>query len=270
MSKKPFLPGLLFLSLLLFSCGRTAEEGLISAALSTSEIDWTSTKTEHFILYAPEGSYAADKLPELSKKAEKAKRFVMEQLQVVKQEEPAKFVFLESREQMKELAGIAAGGMAMVKENGIFYVLNEFSNAPFQHELGHLYSWRSWGNPAGYWLSEGVAVYAAGYCAGEDLHAWAAKLALENRLTDFTELEEDFDFSKAAPHLQAGSFVKYIMEKYGVLSFRLLWERGLAASSEATGREMDALLDDWTQHIMQSEFTTTAELLELKQKISCE
>lgn len=148
--------------------------------------------------------------------------------------------------------------------------MNEGVNPPLRHELGHLYSWRSWGPPAGYWLSEGVAVYAAGDCKGEDLHAWAAKLTLENKLQDFSHLEQDLDFSSAAAHLQAGSFVKYVMEKYGVRSFRLIWEEGLSASSEATGLEMDALLDQWTGHIMQKEFTAAAQFLDLDTKISCE
>jgi hypothetical protein len=270
-SKRAFSGGIFFLCFLLFySCGRSAEEGMISAALSNSEMDWISEQSENFILYAPEASYAAEKLPELSKKAETARQSVMEQLQVVKQEEAPTLVFLESREQMEEYTGLSSGGYTVVKENGIFVVANETENPPFRHELGHLYSWRSWGEPESYWLSEGVAVYAAGDCAGEDLHAWAAKLGLENRLTDFPELEREFDFSKAAPHLQAGSFVKYIMDKYGVRSFRMLWENGLSASSDATGLEMDALLDNWTKHIMQSEFTGVAEFLELDGKISCE
>lgn len=271
MSKKLFSGGIYLLCLLLFySCGRSAEEGMISAALSSSEMNWIHEESENFILYAPEASYAAEKLPELSKKAETARQFVMEQLQVVKQEEAARLIFLESREQMEKFTGLAARGYTVVQENGIFLVAGDSGNPPFRHELGHLYSRRSWGEPAGLWLSEGAAVYAAGDCAGEDLHAWAAKLALENKLTNFAELEREFNFSKAEPHLQAGSFAKYIMRKYGVRSFRLLWENGLSASSEATGLEVDALLEKWTNHIMQTEFTGVAQFLELEGKISCE
>lgn len=259
-----------FLLLLCYSCGKPEKDGLISVALDHDDINWESISTENFKLYAPEGSYAAANLEELAEKSETARQLVMERLQVVKQEKSPKLLFLESPEAMQELSGIAAGGRAIVGENGIFFLYREAGNPPLQHEMGHLYSWRSWGEPAAYWLSEGVAVYAAGDCAGEDLHAWAAKLAVENRLTDFAELEREFDFSKAEPHLQAGSFVKYIMEKYGVRSFRMLWEKGLSASSEATGLEMDALLENWTAHVMQNEFTAVAQFLELDGKIGCE
>ena len=266
--KKAFLK-LLILLLLLQSCGKSGD-GLISSALSSSEIDWISEKTQNLILYAPEDSYAAENLAELKIQAETARQQVMERLQVVKQEAAPSLLFLESREEMQEFTGIAAGGRTVVEENGAFFTMNEAVNPPLRHELGHLYSWRSWGPPAGYWLSEGVAVYAAGDCKGEELHAWAAKLTLENKLQDFSLLEQDLDFSSAAAHLQAGSFIKYVMEKYGVRSFRLIWEEGLSASSEATGLEMDALLDQWTGHIMQKEFTAAAQFLDLDTKISCE
>ncbi|MDX1752921.1 MAG: hypothetical protein R3259_07025 [Salinimicrobium sediminis] len=266
--KKAFLK-LLILLLLLQSCGKSGD-GLISSALSSSEIDWISEKTQNLILYAPEDSYAAENLAELKIQAETARQQVMERLQVVKQEAAPSLLFLESREEMQEFTGIAAGGRTVVEENGAFFTMNDAVNPPLRHELGHLYSWRSWGPPAGYWLSEGVAVYAAGDCKSEELHAWAAKLTLENKLQDFSLLEQDLDFSSAAAHLQAGSFIKYVMEKYGVRSFRLIWEEGLSASSEATGLEMDALLDQWTGHIMQKEFTAAAQFLDLDTKISCE
>lgn len=263
--------GIIFSIILLLSgCGNPPEEGMIADALSDPDISWVSERSDHFILFAPEDSYAASRLTELSERAEAARQPVMERLQVVKQEKAPTLIFLESREQMEKFTGLASGGYAVIKENGIFLGTNDSIPPPIQHELGHLYSWRSWGDPAGYWLSEGVAVYAAGDCAGEDIHAWAAKLALENKLTDFTELERKFDFSKTAPHLQAGSFVKYIMEKYGVRSFRMLWENGLATSSEATGLEMDALLENWNTHIMQKEFTAAAQFLDLEEKIRCE
>ena len=268
--KRAFLTIVISCILLLISGCGNSEDGLISNALSAPDLNWESEKYDNFILYASEGSYAEENLQELSKKAEAARQLVMERLQVVKQEEPPILLFLESREEMEKLAGIAASGRAVVEENGIFFIADGSGNPPLQHELGHLYSWRSWGNPDSYWLSEGVAVYAAGDCAGEDLHAWAAKLALENKLIDFTELDQNFGFSKAAPHLQAGSFVKYIMEKYGVRSFRMLWEEGLSASSEATGLEMDSLLENWTSHIMQNEFKAAAQFLNLEEKIKCE
>lgn len=254
----------------LFSaCDRTQDIGYIENALS-EDLDWKRQATENFVLQAPSGTFAAENLSALGKRAEASRQPVMERLQVVKQEGPPTLIFLESLEQMEKFTGLAARGRAVVEENGIFLVANDSDNPPLYHELGHLYSWRSWGEPADYWLSEGVAVYASGDCAGEDLYAWAAKLALENELTDFTELERELDFSKAAPHLQAGSFVKYIMEKYGVRSFRLLWENGLSASSDATGLETDALLENWTNHIMQKEFTAVAQFLDLEEKIRCE
>ncbi len=260
----------LLIPLLFCNCGKTEDKGMISSALSSDEIAWDTYNSENFSLYAPEGSYAADKLPELADKAETARQLVMERLQVVKQEQAPQLIFLETGEHMMKFAGIATGGKAVIEENGIFYLLKEDVHPPLQHELGHLYSWRSWGEPAAHWLREGVAVYTAGDCAGEDLHAWASKMALENKLIDFDELEQNHDFSKAGAHLQAGSFVKYIMEKYGVLSFRKLWENGLTASGEATHLEMDALLEAWTEHLMQKEFTAVTQFLNLDEKIRCE
>lgn len=267
--KKAYFYCLFSVFIFLQGCGSSSEQGVISAALNDSRIDWKSHTSKNFILFAPEGSYASGKLEFLAKEAEAARQLVMERMQVVKQEAPALLLFLESEEEMESITGFALEGKAVVKENGILYVFKRSGHLSLQHEMGHLYSRRSWGPPAAFWLSEGVAVYAAGDCAGDDLHAWAAKLAVENKLADFDQLEKDAQFSKPEPHLQAGSFVKYIMEKYGVRSFRLLWEKGLRATSEATGLELDMLLENWTTHIMQNEFTAAAQFLDFVEGIRC-
>ncbi|NJW53080.1 hypothetical protein [Salinimicrobium oceani] len=211
---------LLFLLVLSAGCENSKEDGLLKNALAADR-DWKKVSTENFILYAPLESPAAKKLSAFGIDAEAARLQVMEQLQVVKQEESAVLIFTTSPEEMLQFSGVRTSGRAVIDENGIFFLAETFSAPAFKKELGRLYSWRSWGKPSNFWFDEGMAVYAAGDCAGEDLHAWVSKLASENKLTDFSELEAEKEGYPSYTSIQAGSFVKYLMEKYGILSFRM-------------------------------------------------
>lgn len=233
---------------------------------------WEKLETENFVIYVPKDSKHTKKIKEIGKRTEESKNQVLEILQGVKPEEKPVIFFLETRDQMNQLVGHPAGGWTETRQNTVFVVENDEEPAPLRHELGHLYSWRTWGKPMGYWLSEGVAVYAAGDCSGHSLHIWAAGIDWNQKSRSLRYLEENWDFTKAAPHLQAGSFVKYVIEKYGSKAFIEIWEKGMGASLEATGKTAEALEQDWLEFIRNPQFMKEAkkENLNFSERVQCE
>ena len=74
--------------------------------------------------------------------------------------------FLKDRETLKSYTGYAAKGYTDTQK-GILYFLDRAPyHLPLKHETMHELSWRLWGMPKEYWISEGLAVFANGNCSG--------------------------------------------------------------------------------------------------------
>lgn len=250
-------PALLLVLLLApAGCGRAGERPgrppeqpeVVRAALAHPAFRWRTHETPRFRIHVPEGSHAATRLDTVSRALAQAAADVGARLGIEAAGDRADVFFVDSREQMASLVGQPAGGWSDARANAAFFVHDAEGASPYRHELGHLRSWRAWGDPAASWLSEGAAVYAVGACAGRGLHEWAASLDADGLLVPLRELEP-FDFARAAPHLQAGSFVAYVAEAHGLAAVRTLWSGGLGAAEEATGQGAEALEASWRAHI---------------------
>lgn len=101
---------------------------------------------------------------------ESAHSAVLEQLELEAPSGRPEVFFVPGRSEMRRLLGTGPGGMADIASNSLYLTHAPGAEPPLLHELGHLYSWRGRGAPATYWLSEGVAVWAARDCAGHPLH----------------------------------------------------------------------------------------------------
>ncbi len=223
---------------------------IVAAALANPAFAWKAAATPHFHLHASTGSLAADGFDAVGRAIERARADVLARLNEQDAAERAEVFIVETREQMQLLVGQPAGGHTEPGANALFFTYSDDGAPAYRHELGHLYSWRRWGRPAALWLSEGVAVWAVGGCAGRDLHGWAAALDATGKLAPLDSLEP-FDFSRAAPHLEAASFVQYVAESYGIEAVKALWQGGLAVSESATGRAPEELEGAWRRHVAQ-------------------
>lgn len=82
--------------------------------------------------------------------------------------------------------------------------------------------------------------------------------------------QDSFDFSKAAPHLQAGSFVQFLVEDFGVEALKKIWKGGLEISQEATGLTAREVEELWLKRISLNEFKKTGNELNSEGKVRCE
>lgn len=78
----------------------------------------------------------------------------------------AHLFLVRDREDVRQLVGQPAGGWTEPDANAVLAAVSDAVSPPLRHELGHLYSHRLWGPPHAAWLSEGVAAFAVGHCAG--------------------------------------------------------------------------------------------------------
>lgn len=246
----------------------TVPPEIVRAALANPAFRWQTREIPGFRLHVPQGSYAASRADTVSRTLEQAWEEVSARLSTRGAPETVEAFVVEDREQIAALVGQPAGGWSDTRANAAFFVYNADGAPPYRHELGHLLSWRQWGDPAALWLSEGVAVYAVGGCAGHGLHEWAASMAADGLLVPLRALEP-FDFTKAAPHLEAGSLVQYVAETHGIEAVRTLWAGGLGAAEAATGQSAEALEASWRAHLSRVALPSTGRL-DASGRVRCE
>jgi hypothetical protein len=247
----------------------SADSPFVERVLS-SAISWRTVTTQHFIVHGVVDSYAGDHLMSLGELAERARETVLGRIGEADTEAyPRPHLFLvRGPDDIRTLVGQPAGGWTEPDANAVLVAVGEEAPPALRHELGHLFTHRLWGRPRGVWLSEGVAVYAVGHCAGIPLHQWAAALQRAGESASLDLLQREFDFTRAAPHLLAGSFVTFVVDRYGIETVRMLWQRGL----ESTQRALDAsgidLEAEW--HATLHDTETTQMIPEFRGRVRCE
>jgi hypothetical protein len=114
------------------------------------------------------------------------------------------------------------------------------------------------GGPDGV-LVEGLAVWATGgHYRQEPIDAWAAVIAASSDYIPLADLRAGpfYDFQHEISYLEAGSFVKYLIERYGLDSFKELY--GLATGDpthddelvqQLYGRSYAQLESDWLEKL---------------------
>jgi hypothetical protein len=244
----------------------------VQAALDNPAFQWRRRTTTHFQVYAIEGSHADLRLDSVAGAVELERRFVLTRLGETAQNETDRMhvFFLRNPEDFRMLVGQPAGGWTEPDARAVLVAASVTAAPPLRHELAHLFSHILWGAPSADWLSEGVAVFAVGHCAGRPLHQWAAALEVAGMLVPISALEQAFDFTRAAPHLQAGSFITFVAERFGPRAVQALWNGGLRAASAATSLDAPALEAGWRAQLRRQRALAPAGGLDVKGNVRCE
>ena len=172
--------------------------------------------------------------------------------------------FLKDRETLTSYTGFPANGYTDTNKGIIYFVDKDPFHLPLRHETMHALSWRLWGTPNSYWLSEGLAVYASGGCGTYNLHALAQAIKKQGKLISFKSLGENFDFSALEPSLQAASMVKFIYENYGVVALKHIWKNGVRNTAPGLNISAEELERRWRAHIEQAQFDIDVSLKNIK------
>jgi hypothetical protein len=247
-----------------------ADHPFVDRVLSHPGIEWRAVTTEHFVVHGIAGAWAGDHVASLATHAERARIFVLRRIgEDGVRSQPRAHVFLvRGPDDFRALVGQPAGGWTEPAANAVLAAVGEQAPPPLRHELGHLYSHRLWGPPHGAWLSEGVAVFAVGHCAGSPLHQWAAAIQRAGEPVSLGPLQRGFDFTRAAPHLLAGSFVTFVAERHGIEAVRTLWQHGLDATERAIGAGAAGLEAEW--HALLLDLDVPLDMPDFRGRVRCE
>lgn len=226
---------------------------------------WQRDSTTHFRLLAQSGVPSADSLGAIGLKME----VLQEQLlATLHEKDPLRLevYFLKDREALASYTGYPANGYTDTQKGIIYLVDKGGSRLPLRHELMHALSWRLWGTPSSYWLSEGIAVFAAGQCRGYSLHALAHGISRQGKIVPFSTLTDTFDFRALEPSLQAASMVQYIYDTYGWATLKNIWQQGFEEGALRTGTTAAEMEKQWKSFIDHKEFDAPIEWEMIQQK----
>ncbi|MEW6231564.1 MAG: hypothetical protein AB1566_04505 [Chloroflexota bacterium] len=135
--------------------------------------------------------------------------------------------------------------------------------AGIPHEFTHVLT-RCYGPQ---WMEEGLAMYmqerfpAGEYRADVQISAdsWSIGLLRANKWVDLWKFpigqpdrtSPAITFELMRAYYESGSFVKYLIETYGVAAFRKMHDdvNGWFAAEKAYGKSIDALIEEWRHHL---------------------
>lgn len=245
-------------------CDRTPEflypdhpMGLAAAALRDTAFTWRTRETDHFRIHFQSDSYAADHIDQFVQDAEQARAIGL-RLLGEKRFIPRIDVFhLKSRDQVKRITGYPVRGWADPAARTVLLVRSSSANQGERHEIAHVLSHNFWGPSRDWlttgWMSEALATYAGGPCSGYPIDEIVAYLDQQGELIVLDSLATRFrSYNDLVAYLQAGSFIGYVHETYGLPPIRALWERGFERLETVLGKPPPVMDAEWRNHLRRS------------------
>ena len=186
-----------------------------------------SYTTEHYVFTYKEDTLAAKDIKKIVKIQEECFTKICNTLKVDFTEK-IKYFLLESAEEVGRLYGInePINGFAVWGENKIYAVYNDKIKCIGPHEDAHLISFVI-NTPKSNFIVEGLAMYFDEKWWGLDNDVWTSYYKDTNKDLSISNLlnnEEFCSFNCEITYPIAGSFVKYLISKFGVDKFIQLYQ----------------------------------------------
>lgn len=236
------------LVLVLCSCHRVSGQPTHRDLLRKSGFSWSRVTTEHFRVYTERGSEAEQMAELLGLQLEQSYQRARRLLQIPEQDETIHVFAVGSRDRMERLVGRSIDGLALHRRRVIAMVFGTqdgHTAAEPTHEVMHIVAMNTLGvGPV--WLNEGFAVYAGGRWRGRDLHEVAREFRAGDQLVELNSLMRNFrDVDPNLAFPQAGSFVRFLHESFGMPAIRALWIRNDTAFQQVTKRSLEEAEQNW-------------------------
>ncbi len=209
----------------IFSCSRIfAPDGF------DSDKNWQVAESEYFFFYFRENSFAGEHIDSIKVIEESAYQHIVRALSINYQGVISIYIYDSPQDagwdRMKAMAFPRAETVEGVysptgKSIGV--------KGAARHEIAHVITWNALGEPGTQFLSEGIAVTMDGeWHSGADtiiyLHQWAKKFMQEGKLPSLIILANNWqDVPGTISYPVSGSFVKFLLEKYGAEKLKQLF-----------------------------------------------
>lgn len=227
--------------------------GLARAALSQPGARWEHTSRPGLRIYWKPHSYAAGLSDSMAARAREARRHDLALLGARDFSPPIDLFYFDDRGALEALAGTRATGFSDRANRAVLLVANPGWRPFERHEIMHVLAYNLWGPPADPpdWISEGLAVFADGRCAGFPIDALVAQWRSAGALFPADTLVTRFrSLGDLRAYLQAGSFIGWIYNTRGRDAVRQLWQRGVGGAPGALSSvALDSLDAAWRRSL---------------------
>lgn len=193
----------------------------VKELVQADSLPFLSVNHENFRLLFKGKSYAVANLVRLKQQLSQSYRRVLTVLDTGDYLKGINLVFVDSREELRQVTGIAAfGGFALVGQDAVFLVFNDQRRLQATHELFHLVSHELWGITESRLLDEGGAVYTDDFCYGAgNIYGVNHWLLQNNHIFPLAGLISDFDGyarkNDVIAYFEAAGIFQYLLEKHG-------------------------------------------------------
>jgi len=228
--------------------------GLARAAVE-SDISWMEERVGRLRILVQAGGDAESHAPALRESAVAAFDSAFALLEATPPDVPFWILYIDSRAEMRQLAGWPAGGWADGVARTAANTVTDDGRSPDRHEVMHVAAAVAWGIPAApwEWINEGLATYAPGECAGAGIHSLASALAESGSADPLHRLIHEFrQLDEVSAYLQSASVVGYIREVFGIEALRSIWQHGPVVLPVVTGMSLDELERGWRAFLSQT------------------
>jgi hypothetical protein len=182
-------------------------------------------------------------------------------------------IYVNDREKWRPFINMAPKGFALPGTGTLLIPTNDSTRAYHTHELMHIISigqFKGYAAEPTDWIQEGIAVFADDPCMSYPIHSIAAYLLYTNKLASIDSLFYQFrNLPDMAGYIQAGSLVKFILDKYGLENFEALWKEGVTGLEGITGKSKSRLEKEYLQYLRNTYPTQPSIDWELLDKIGC-
>lgn len=230
--------------------------------LAHPEFSWRTAMAPHARLHTHAGSRVEEILPSLADSIEAARLVALRTLGEadVPGERLMELFLVDTREDMRRLAGRPIGGFAQPGELTAAFVAGPGYRPFLRHELTHALAAVRWGPMrSGNWLTEGLATFAEGPCQGHSVDALAAGYLAAGEIPPLRELADRYrEFSELPANMSAASVVGFLSRERGIAAVRDLWtgtvpgvrtEARAGVAPHPLGVEGDSLERVWRQSL---------------------
>jgi len=222
--------GFLLISIIFINLFLLSSCGFITGNNFDPGENWQSRESEHFRFYYREDSFADTHIDEIIQIEEEAFQHIIDSLEINYHDKTTIYIY----DSPADAGWDHIQGFAYCWDKFILTIYSEAGKSigvkgAACHEITHVMTWNSIGKPGTNFLDEGTAVAMDGeWHAASDvitgLHQWTKKYLAEGTLPSISQLVNDWDsINGLISYPVSGSFVTYLIERFGVANFKKLF-----------------------------------------------
>jgi len=202
------------------------QSDVASRLLSHERYEWQLARTPHFDIHYPRYSYASSRLEIIRQRLVDARTLALAHLGVSDYERRVDVFYVDPRQDVLDLIGTRATGLANTEWHFVILVYNPLGDAFDRHEILHVYHENVWGGESQPidWFREGFSTQTHGYCGPYTVGEMTSFLLKNNLLSPLEETIFSFgEQNEIVRNHQSASLPAYLFARYREDSVRQLW-----------------------------------------------